>query len=397
MLTEAVILAGGQATRLGSLAADVPKALLPVAGRPFVDHLVWNVRRHGIRRVVFAVGRHSEQVVAHLGDGAALGIEALYAVEEEPLGTGGALALAARQVSGDEVLVLNGDTLFEFNYLDLAMLRDRTATGVAVALRKVDDVARFGAVTLEGDLITAFAEKERTGPGLVSAGVYVISTDALANRPEGPWSLETGMLAPLAAEGALGGRAYEGTFVDIGVPDALDAAQAIVADWRRKPAVFFDRDGVLNEDRGHVHTPEEFAWMPGAVEAVKAVNDAGHLAIVVTNQAGIGRGYYTEAQFEGFSAWIGAGLAAGGAHLDATYYCPHHPEAARPPYLVACDCRKPEPGMILRAAHDWDIDLQRSVMIGDNDKDMLAAAAAGVRGVRYVSGDVAALVRSVLG
>ena len=397
MLNEAVILAGGQASRLGPLAAEIPKVLLPVAGRPFIDHLVWNIRRHGIRRVVFALGRHSDQVVAHLGDGGAFGIEALYAVEDEPLGTGGALALAAQQLRGDEALVINGDTLFEVNYLDLALLRRQTGASVVVGLRAVDDVSRFGAVTLEGTRVSAFSEKGRSGPGFVNSGVYVIGRDAFDRLAEGPSSLETGLLVPLTTDGGLAARAYRGTFIDIGVPEALEEAQTLVSAWSRKPAVFFDRDGVLNDDVGYVHAPEQFRWMPGAREAVKAANDAGSLAIVVTNQAGIGRGYYTEADFEAFSRWIEVQLAEIGAHLDATYFCPHHPEAALPPYLVACDCRKPKPGMILQAAADWDVDLERSVLIGDKDSDMAAAEAAGVRAVRYLGGDVAAFVESVVG
>ena len=396
MLTEAVVLAGGQATRLGELARDTPKIMLPVAGRPFIDHLVWNVRRHGVRRIVFAVGRHSDQIAAHIGDGSSLGIEAVWAEEPAPLGTGGALALAARRVSGDDVLVLNGDTLFDTNYLDLALARRTRGADGALALRRVEDASRYGSARLEGERLVALAEKQAGGTGLVSGGVYVLSRRALDELPEGAFSLETEVLAPLAAAGRLVARTYSGLFIDIGVPDSLAASQALIADWRHKPAVFLDRDGVINVDTGWAHTPELFEWIPGAPQAVKRINDAGFLAIVVTNQAGIARGLYTEDDFHAFTAWIDTRLAEYGAHVDATYFCPHHPTAGRGEYRRECRCRKPGPEMFERAIRDWDVDVERSVAIGDRDKDLTAAAAAGVRAMKFEGGDLDALVAGML-
>ncbi len=154
---------------------------------------------------------------------------------------------------GEEVLVLNGDTIFDLNYLDLAVARREEATPAAIALRAVEDASRYGAAALRDGRVTTFAEKEGSGPGLVSGGVYVIETRLLQALPAGRLSLEHDVLAPLAEDGLLAGREYAGFFLDIGVPDALAAATARHRDWRHKPAVFFDRDGVLNEDRGHVH------------------------------------------------------------------------------------------------------------------------------------------------
>lgn len=396
MLNEAVLLVGGEATRLGDLAAETPKSLQPVAGRPFLDHLLFNLSRYGVTRVLFALGRLGDQVREHVGDGSAFGIEPVYVVEPEPLGTGGAVKLAASRARGDELLVANGDTLFDLNYLDLALLRREIGAEASVALRRVDDAGRYGSVTMSGSLITGFAEKRADGPGLVSGGVYVFAREALGRLPEGVSSLERDLLEPMADHGILAGREYPGVFIDIGLPESLAEAQDVVAAWRRKPAVFLDRDGVLNRDFGHVHDAGHWEWMPGAREAVKAINDSGRLAIVITNQAGIGRGYYTEDEFAAFMDWVREQLAAAGAHVDAVYHCPHHPTAGVPPYRVACDCRKPRPGMLLEAISDWGIDADSSVMIGDNDKDMEAAAAAGVAGVRYEGGDLRALVAEVL-
>lgn len=394
-MREALILAGGLATRLGDLALSTPKSLQPVAGRPFLEHIAWNLARHGVTRVVLSLGRLADAFDDVASSGLGAGLDVAIVVEPEPLGTGGAIALAARGLTSDEVLVLNGDTLFDLNYLDIALLRRESGAPVAVALRAVEDSDRFGAVALHDTRVTAFAEKGSIGPGLVSGGVYAAETEFLRALTVAPHSFETDVLAPLAAEGRLAGREYPGYFIDIGVPDSLEVAQTSVAAWRAKPLMIFDRDGVLNVDHGHVGTPERFEWVPGAPEAVRAVNDAGFLAAVVTNQAGIAKGYYSESEYRAFERWIAARLADHGAHVDAVYHCPHHPDAEGE-YGVACDCRKPAPGMILAALRDLGPDRSRVMLIGDKDTDRRAAEAAGVGWVLFDGADLPGVVRSVI-
>lgn len=395
MLTQAVVLAGGLGTRLGELTRSTPKPLLPVGGRPFLEYLVWNLRRHGITRVVFCVGYLAERIVEHFGDGARFGVAIEYVVEREPAGTGGALLLARPRLE-EEFLVLNGDTLCDLNYLDLGLLLKETGAAAAVALRHVPDAQRYGRVCLEGSLVTGFEEKGAGGPGLVSGGVYALRRAALEGLPGVPASLERDLFPALAAAGSLAGRVYGGFFLDIGVPESLREAQAAVPRWRRKPAVFLDRDGVLNEDRGYIHRPEEFVWVEGAPEAVKWLNDRGYLVILVTNQAGIARGYYTEEDFWGLMKWVGAELRRRGAHLDAVYYCPHHPAEGREPYRQKCGCRKPAPGLIRRALKEWDVDVARSLMIDDREENLPAAAVLGLHGAVFRGGNLLEFVRGLL-
>ena len=397
-MNEAVVLAGGFATRLGDLAANTPKCLQPVGGRPFIDYLLWNIARHGIRRVVLSTGWLHEAIEAHVRDLSGLGIDLVFSREIAPLGTGGAAALAAPLLTGEEALILNADSLFDCNYLDLNLFRRSAGADVAIALRRVDDAARFGAVEVGHDgVVTRFSEKRAGGPALVNAGAYVVSATWLRELPPGPGSLEADAFPALAASGRLAGRAYGGFFVDIGLPQTLFEAQRSVPAWRRKPCFFLDRDGVINEDLHNVHRVQDFHWMPGMPGAIKLLNDAGWLVVVITNQAGIGRGYYTEQEFAEFSRWIDDQLASVGAHVDATYHCPHHPTAALGAYLRECDCRKPAPGMFKKAIAEWEPDLERSVMIGDQPSDLQAAAAVGVRGVLYEGGDLSALVRELIG
>ena len=145
-----------------------------------------------------------------------------------------------------------------------------------------------------------------------------------------------------------------------------------------KPALFLDRDGVINVNYGYVHSPENFEFIDGIFEVVIAANRAGYLVIVVTNQAGIGRGYYTMAKFSALTDWMKGRFAKHGAQIDAVYFCPHHPEHGVSEYRCDCDCRKPAPGMIKKAAVEHGIDLKNSFLIGDSVSDVQAANSAGI-------------------
>lgn len=161
-------------------------------------------------------------------------------------------------------------------------------------------------------------------------------------------------------------------------------------------AAFLDRDGVLNVDRGYVSRAEDFEWIAGAIEAVRRLNEAGYLVIVVTNQSGIARQYYTEVDFAALMAWMRRELVSRGARLDAVYHCPHRVDGGDPAFAIDCDCRKPKPGMLLRAIADLDIDPSQSFLIGDKQADMEAANAAGVSGYLFEGGNLDAFVASLL-
>jgi D-glycero-D-manno-heptose 1,7-bisphosphate phosphatase len=156
-----------------------------------------------------------------------------------------------------------------------------------------------------------------------------------------------------------------------------------------RPALFLDRDGVLNEDHGYVHRWEDFRWIPGAKAVVGAFNRAGWLVIVVTNQSGVGRGYYTEADVHALHARMGEDLATDGGRIDAFYHAPRHPDAATDAYRHPDPPdRKPNPGMILKALAEWPIDREASLLIGDKPSDLEAALRAGIRGVLFEGGDL---------
>ncbi len=165
----------------------------------------------------------------------------------------------------------------------------------------------------------------------------------------------------------------------------------------RRGAAFFDRDGVLNRDVAYAHKPEQIEWIPGAAEAIRLANEAGLIVVVVTNQSGVARGYFTAADVEARHAWMTAELAAQGARVDRFYYCPFHEAAVDEAYRVASHPdRKPNPGMMLRAIEELAIDPAHSFLIGDQISDVLAGARAGVPSYRFHGDDLVALTRQAI-
>jgi D-glycero-D-manno-heptose 1,7-bisphosphate phosphatase len=163
-----------------------------------------------------------------------------------------------------------------------------------------------------------------------------------------------------------------------------------------QPAVFFDRDGVLNSDKGYLYKAADLEWMPGAMEAVQDLNSRGFLVLVVTNQSGVARGYYSEADVVELHGWMNAELAKFGAHIDKFYYCPHLPDGSVAEYSLSCQCRKPLPGLVLQALGEWDIDQGQSFLIGDKPSDVQAAEAAGIRGYIFPGGNLHDFIKARL-
>jgi D-glycero-D-manno-heptose 1,7-bisphosphate phosphatase len=398
MIRQCAILVGGLGTRLGPLTRATPKPLLPVGGRPFLDLLLEEAARHGFTRVVLLAGHLGGQVAeryAGVRRIAGRDVAIAVAVEPQPAGTGGALRYLA-DVAEDAFLLMNGDSWFDVDLRAFAAPPLPAGALVRMALRRAPDAGRYGAVRREGGRVRAFSPRGAAAmPGEVNAGIYVMRRAVIESIGVPPCSLEADVLPPLAAAGGIEGVPLDGAFVDIGVPEDYAAAGATIA-RRRRPAVFLDRDGTLNHDEGYTHRPEALRWLPGAREAVRRINRAGLFAFVVSNQSGVARGYYDLDQVDRFHARMDEDLAAIGAHVDEFRCSPYHPEAAIEAYRRESPCRKPRPGMILDLAAAWPIDLSRSLLVGDRESDLAAAAAAGIRGHLYAGGDLDALMARLL-
>jgi D,D-heptose 1,7-bisphosphate phosphatase len=384
---QAVILVGGLGTRLGALTTATPKPLLEIGGRPFLDYQIETCVRFGFRRILLLAGFQSDKVAAYVSAARATlpaGCAIDLVAEARPLGTAGAIRHAADRLE-QRFLLLNGDSMLDTNWLDLMLAAEGAL--VVMALRRLDDTSRYGVVTLEGDRVTGFATRGSAQAGTINGGVYLLDRRIVAHLPEAG-SLEQAVLPDLAARGLVRGRVLDGFFLDIGVPEAFAQAQAALPRLRRRAAVFFDRDGTLNVDDGYTHRPQDLTLLPGAIAAVKRVNDLGHYAFLVTNQSGVARGYFTESDVTAFNAELQRRLRAAGAHLDDIRYCPDHPEGTVARYRQLSDWRKPGPGMLLDLMRLWPVRPEASLVVGDKDSDVAAAEAAGLRGVLYSGGNL---------
>jgi D-glycero-D-manno-heptose 1,7-bisphosphate phosphatase len=325
-------------------------------------------------------------------------VRIVIAREPQQAGTGGAL-FYARALLDERFILCNGDSWLDTNLARL--LADAAQDGPEVqgrmVLRALEDASRYGVAELDGDRVTGFLERPAPGsPGTINAGIYLLNRSVLDEVSE-VCSLERDILPVLAARGAVRGTvAQGGYFIDIGIPDDFARAQTELPARLYRRALFLDRDGVINVDHGYVGSQERFEFMPGALDAIRMASDAGWHVFVVTNQSGIARGYYTEAEFADLSAWMIDTARAHGGTVDDLRYAPTHPEAKLDAYRRESDWRKPGAGMLLDLLEKWQIDAARCVLVGDQPTDVAAAKAAGVAGHLFPGGNLASFVAPLL-
>ena len=396
-MRQVAILAGGLGSRLGELTAHVPKPILPCGDRPFLAWLIRELVRFGIEEIVLLAG-HLAPVLEAAMPSILAGLPRPVAVEcvVEPFraGTGGALFHALARLD-ERFLLLNGDSILDCNLARL-LLRD-PGPGSRIVLRALPDTDRYGVVTVDGDRVTGFLPRAPAagGRGLVNAGIYLLERDALgALRPD--CSFEADSLPALARSGRLRAAVADGFFVDIGVPEDLAHARAALPARLHRPALFLDRDGTINRDGGWVGSVDRWEWVDGALDAIRLGTDAGWHVFVVTNQSGVARGHYGEADVEQLHRWMAGQVRDAGGTIDDVRFCPFHPDAALADYRRTSDWRKPAPGMILDLIDRWELAPGRCVLVGDQASDVDAARAAGILGVRFDGVDLAATVAPLL-
>lgn len=365
----AYILAGGFGTRLRTVVNDRPKALAEILGRPYLYHLLDSLARFGLKRAVLCTGHMAEMLEQAVGP-SYRGMDILYSREDAPLGTGGALGLALARHPSELALAINGDSLTDADLGGfLRWFESRSEQG-ALLLVPVDDAARYGSVRLEpSGSVSGFVEKGQGSPGWISAGIYLLRPQCLENIVPGTAaSIEHDVFPALAASGALCALQAQARFLDIGTPESYAAAGRFLLGTERldagpRAAVFLDRDGTVIEERHYLHDPAGVVLLPGVTEGLRRMQALSLPLVLVSNQSGVGRGYFGRDAVERVHGRMLELLEAEGVRFDALYICPHTPDQD-------CACRKPSPGLIGRAAAELGLDPGASFVIGDKACDV---------------------------
>lgn len=401
----AVIQAGGKGTRMAELTGDrMPKPMLLLGGRPMLEWQVVNTARYGIREFVVIVGHLGEQIREYLGDGSHLGVHIRYIEEAEPLGSGGALRHLGEFARGSGFLLLFGDVMFDVDFHRMVRFHESHG-GQATLLAHPNSHPHDSDLLLlgSGGCVEGILPKGRRRDGwhdnCVNAGIYIFSWEILRSLPEKQrMDLERDILTPLIGQGKAYAYRTPEYVRDAGTPERF---RRVEEEWRKgiwerknlgrkQRCVFLDRDGTLNRYQGLVCSDEQLELEEGAADAVRRLNGAGFLAIVVTNQPVVARGMCKMEDVERIHRKLQTLLGERGAYLDDIAFCPHHPDKGYPEedpaYKIPCGCRKPSAGMVDAMAEKYNIDLSASFMVGDSTTDMQTGKNAGLRTILVATG-----------
>ena len=372
---EAIILAGGLGTRLRDTVPDLPKPMAPINGKPFLEYQLEWLSKYDIKKIVLSTGFMADKISSYFGN-EYNGIPLEYSIETTPLGTGGAIAYSLQKTSGKNVLVVNGDTWFPINIKDFLSFHKKLKSDISLALKRMTNFSRYGTVDMDKETILHFNEKKKCEEGLINGGIYLLNKRVFDNIDKSTFSFEKEILEKRSESGYIKGMIFDSPFIDIGIPEDNErATHLMTSDFSniKKKALFLDRDGVVNIDKVHVHKIEDFEFTPDIFKLAKRYQDKGYLIIIITNQAGIAKGLYTEEDFNILTKWMIEEFKKREITISKVYHCPHHPD-----YTGPCDCRKPHPGMILKAIKDFDLDPSQCVLIGDKLSDIEAGQNAGI-------------------
>ena len=422
---KTVIMAGGKGTRIRSVRSDVPKPMIEICGKPILQYQIENLREYNLTDITIGVGYLGDAIKDFFKDGKDFGVHIDYFTEERPLGTAGALfkmldgkdlsSIKTNTVLDEDFLLLCGDVIFDIDFERfISFHKEKNAWGSLMAhpnghpydssliVTEILPPKKIGGLPEDTSRIVKWLSKEDERTycrNLVNAGIQIISPELLRKtaenfvprHPETPdkIDLDRDVLKPNIALGKIFAYRTPEYIKDMGTPERYSETESDIKTGKvrarnlsnRQKAVFLDRDGTINRHTGFVKNASEIELLPGAAEAIKKINKSGYLTIVVTNQPVIARGDCTFEELQKIHDKMESELGKEGAFVDAIYFCPHHTDKGfpgeRPEYKTDCDCRKPKPGLILKAAKDFNIDLSKSYMVGDGENDIQAGKNAG--------------------
>lgn len=404
------ILAGGKGTRLGKMTESIPKPLIPIDGKPVLEYQIELLKKNGLCDITIFINHLGHIIKEYFGDGEKWGVNISYFEESYPMGTSGGIVEVKEQINED-FLVLYGDLLLN---IDLKRLigrhkenkrHDNNCVGTLLVHPNNHPFDSDLVEVDERNRITAFLSKPHPADllyrNLVNAAVYVLSPEICNLIPKGASSdFGKNIFPRIVIDGNYSLYAYNSPeyLKDMGTPERLMQANEEVRNGvyqksvlsEKKPAIFLDRDGVINEEVDQLSKLEDFKLIENVSEAIKLINESGYYVIVITNQPMIAKGFCTLSDVDNIHKKMETELGRIGAKIDAIYFCPHHPEKGFPgeniAYKVDCSCRKPGTGMVLKAEKDYNIDLENSYFIGDSTVDAMTAMNAGIKFIGVETG-----------
>jgi len=411
---KTVIMAGGKGTRISSIASDIPKPMIRINDKPVLQLEIESLKRQGFTDFIITISHLGHVITDYFGDGSKFGVNIEYFNEEKPLGNAGALYELKNKLTED-FLLINGDVLFEFDANRFVRYHREKGGLVTLFTHPNSHPYDSGLILADNNhLVCQWLNKEDDRPlyykNRVNAGIHILSPEVLKERPEKEKiDLDRDVLKPLCTKGCM--YAYDSTeyVKDMGTPeryaqvceDLLSGKVERRSLSNKQKAIFLDRDGTINTYVGFLRDIDQFKLTETSAEAIRMINNSEYLTIVVTNQPVIARGEVSFEQLDEIHKKMETLLGRQGAYIDGLYFCPHHPhsgfEGEVKELKIDCDCRKPKPGMLLKAAEDFNIDLNKSFMIGDSDNDMAAGSAAGCKCIRIDrDGDLIKAVKQAL-
>lgn len=403
-MNQAVILAGGKGTRLKNLSGNLPKPMMPILGKPLLQHIIEQCAKHEIRNLFLLVSHKKEAIQNYFETGKKFGVKIEYKAEGVPRGTAGALIDALPDLD-DEFLVLYGDTFFDIDLKSFWKFHNKNEGAASIFLHPNDHPYDSDLVEIDESnrvlKIHSYPHDNSWRQNLVNAAVYCICKDAINNFHSQNLTPDIAKdLFPWMLESKLKIYGYTSTeyIKDMGTPERLsklenDIICGKVTKLRKespKIALFLDRDGTINKEVNHLSNLEQLELIKGVGQAICKINEAGFLAVVITNQPVIARGDLDEHGLKKIHNKLETLLGREGAYLDKLYYCPHHPDSGYSGEIEVfkknCECRKPNTGLFQQAKIDLNIDLKKSWVIGDSTCDIMAAHKAGMKSVLVQTG-----------